>query len=169
MDPGKIGKFIAKLRKDKNMTQEQLGEVLGVTNKTISRWENGNYMPNIEMLQLLSQTFGVSINELIYGEYILDEDFRKQADQNLIDMVKESAFSFEEQRRFWVCKWRREHISLFVLLAFVLAVAVALPLLANKTGYLYLVPLIALVEYGWQNNRMMIYVENQLYGKNQSG
>ena len=168
MDPGKIGKFIAKLRKDKNMTQEQLGEVLGVTNKTISRWENGNYMPNIEMLQLLSQTFEVSINELISGECILDEDFRKQADQNLIDKVKESAFLFEEQRKFWISKWRREHTALFVLLAFILTVVVVLSLLTNKTGYLYLVPLIAFIEYGWQNNSMMIYVENQLYGKNQS-
>ena len=164
MNQVKSGKFIAKLRKDKNMTQEQLGEVLGVTSKTVSRWENGNDMPNIEMLQLLIQTFGVSINELLFGEYILDEDFGKQADQNLIDMAKESAFSFEEQRKFWICKWRREHISLFILLALILAAAVAVPLLTNKIGYLGLVPLIALAEYGWQNNRMMIYVENQLYG-----
>ena len=168
MDSVKNGKFIAKLRKDKNMTQEQLGEVLGVTNKTISRWENGNYMPNIEMLQLLSQTFGVSINELLSGEYIQDDTFRKQEDQNLIDMAKESAFSFEEQRKFWIYKWRREHISMFVLLTLILAAAVTLPLLTNKTGYLGLVPLIVFIEYGWQNNRMMIYVENQLYGKNES-
>lgn len=54
MDQIKIGKFIAALRKDKGLTQEQLGEKLGVTNKTISRWENGNYMPDVEMLSLLS-------------------------------------------------------------------------------------------------------------------
>ena len=47
MDQIKIGKFIAALRKDKGMTQEQLGEKLGVTNKTVSRWENGNYMPDV--------------------------------------------------------------------------------------------------------------------------
>ena len=63
----KIGKFIATLRKYKGLTQEQLGEKLGVTNKTISRWENGNYMPDVEMLSLLSKEFGVSINELISG------------------------------------------------------------------------------------------------------
>ena len=45
MDQIKIGKFIAALRKEKGFTQEQLGEKLGATNKTISRWENGNYMP----------------------------------------------------------------------------------------------------------------------------
>ena len=165
MDLVKSGKFIAKLRKDQHMTQEQLGEVLGVTNKTVSRWENGNYMPNIEMLQLLSQLFEVSINDLLSGERIPDEDLRRQAEQNLIDIAKESAFSFEEQRRFWIHKWRREHIALFALLALILAAAVILPLLANKTGYLGLAPMIALIEYGWQNNRMMSYVDDQLYGK----
>ena len=48
MDQMKTGKFIAALRKEKGMTQEKLGEKLGVTNKTVSRWENGNYMPDIE-------------------------------------------------------------------------------------------------------------------------
>ena len=67
MDQIKIGKFIAALRKEKCLTQEQLGEKLGVTNKTISRWENGNYMPDVEMLSLLSKEFGVSINELIHN------------------------------------------------------------------------------------------------------
>ncbi len=169
MDLIKIGKFIAKLRKEKHMTQEQLGEVLGVTNKTISRWENGNYMPSIEMLQLLSQTFAVSINELLSGECIPDEDFRRQADQNLVDAVKESAFSFEEQRRFWIHKWRREHISLFVVLFLIPAAAAVLFLIKDKIWGLSLIPFLGLIEYGWQNNKMMIYVENQLYGKNKSG
>ena len=48
MDQIKIGKFIAALRKEKGLTQEKLGEKLGVTNKTVSRWENGNYMPDVE-------------------------------------------------------------------------------------------------------------------------
>lgn len=77
MDQIKIGKFIAALRKEKGLTQEQLGEKLGVTNKTISRWENGNYMPDVEMLTLLSKEFGASINELISGERLLAEDFKK--------------------------------------------------------------------------------------------
>lgn len=167
MDLIKIGKFIAKLRKDHNMTQEQLGEALGVTNKTVSRWENGNYMPSIEMFQLLSQTFAVSINELLSGEYIPDEDFRRQADKNLVDTVKESAFSFEEQRRFWIHKWRREHVFLFVVLLLIPAAVTVLFLIKDKIWGLGLIPLLGLIEYGWQNNKMMIYVENQLYGKNE--
>ena len=94
MNPVIVGKFIAKLRKDKDMTQEQFGEALGITNKTVSRWESGSYMPSIDMLQRMSQIFEVSINELLAGEYISNEDFRRQADQNLIDSAKKN-FSFE--------------------------------------------------------------------------
>ena len=67
MDLIKIGKFLAKLRREKNYTQEELGERIEVTNKTISRWENGNYLPGVDMLQILSREFSVSINELLCG------------------------------------------------------------------------------------------------------
>ena len=68
MDTLKIGKFIAKKRKEKKMTQEDLARVLGVSNKTISRWENGNYMPDLSLLKPLSEVLGVSLNELLSGE-----------------------------------------------------------------------------------------------------
>ncbi len=62
MDVQKIGAFLAELRKERNLTQDELGMQIGVTNKTISRWENGNYLPPVEMLQILSNKFDVSIN-----------------------------------------------------------------------------------------------------------
>lgn len=68
MDQIKIGKHIALLRRQAGLTQEELGEKLGITNKTISRWENGNYMPDIEMFGLLAKEFYVSINELLAGK-----------------------------------------------------------------------------------------------------
>ena len=80
MDQMKIGRYIALLRRQAGLTQEKLGEKLGVTNKTISRWENGNYMPDIEMFGLLAKEFHVSINDLLAGEKIPDEDFRQKAD-----------------------------------------------------------------------------------------
>ena len=116
MDQIKIGKFIATLRRQSGLTQEKLGEKIGVTNKTISRWENGNYMPDIEMLQLLAKEFNVSINELLAGQKMSDEEFRKNADENIIAVSKESAFSFEERKAYFKKKWRKEHISLFVVL-----------------------------------------------------
>ncbi|MEG3006882.1 MAG: helix-turn-helix transcriptional regulator, partial [Oscillospiraceae bacterium] len=108
MDLIKIGKFIAQLRYNNNMTQEELGEKLGVTNKTISRWENGNYMPNIEMLQMLSKEFSVSINELICGEKIVDSDFRQKADDTIVEVLKNNTFSVKEKYDFWKKKWLNE-------------------------------------------------------------
>ena len=70
MDTYKIGQFIAENRKKQNMTQVQLAEKLGVTGKTVSRWENGNYMPDLSLLQPLAKELGITLNELLRGEYI---------------------------------------------------------------------------------------------------
>ena len=118
MDQVKIGKFIAELRRRDGLTQEALGEKIGVTNKTVSRWKNGNYMPDIEMLQLLAQEFKVSINELLSGEKLSsDEDFRRKADENVIAVSKASTFSFEEKRHF-LGKNGEENIFHFLLFCF---------------------------------------------------
>ena len=68
MDLIKTSKFLARLRREAGDTQEQLGEKLGVSNKTVSRWETGAYLPPVEMLQAISGLYGVSINELLAGE-----------------------------------------------------------------------------------------------------
>ncbi len=97
------------------MTQEKLGEKLGVTNKTVSRWENGNYMPDVEMLSLLSKEFGVTINELIIGERLGTEEFRKAADDNLVTALNNSTFTLKEKIAFFKKKWLHEHIVTIVL------------------------------------------------------
>lgn len=84
MDQVQTGKFIAELRKEKSLTQTQLGDLLGVTNKTISRWENGNYMPDLAVLQSLCAVLEVNINEMISGRRLDEADFRQQADNNLL-------------------------------------------------------------------------------------
>ena len=84
MNQEQIGKFIAELRKEKELTQMQLGEKLGVTNKTISRWENGNYMPDISLMQRLCAELGVGVNELLSGKRLDEVQFREKADDNMI-------------------------------------------------------------------------------------
>ena len=74
MDMVKMGSFLAELRKERNLTQAELGEKLGVTNKTISRWETGNYMPSVEMLEELSTMYGMTINELLSGKKLSTEE-----------------------------------------------------------------------------------------------
>ena len=87
MDTEKIGVFLKHLRKENNMTQEQLGERIGVSNKTISRWENGNYMPPVDSLILLSDIYGISINEILSGEYVEEKDIKEVADNNVVSIL----------------------------------------------------------------------------------
>ena len=163
MDQVKIGKFIAELRRRAGLTQEALGKKIGVTNKTISRWENGNYLPDIEMLQLLANEFQISIHELLSGERLSDEDFRKKADENVIAVSKVSAFSEEEKRTYFKKKWRKEHIALLAILFLIFTASLVMPFVFGRPYLAGAAPLIACMEYGYQNNKMMIYVENNLY------
>lgn len=164
MDQIKTGKFIATLRKEKELTQEQLGEKLGVTNKTISRWENGNYMPDIEMLSLLSKEFDVSINELISGERLLLDDFKKAADNNLVTALNNSTFTLKEKIAFFKKKWLREHIATIVL-CIVVWIGIMLWVALNNSYALLgaIGSILAILFYVVLYNRMMVYVENNAY------
>lgn len=87
MDIVKIGKYIAENRKKKNLTQEQLAEKLGVTSKTISRWENGNYMPDIALLKPLSEELDVTLNDLLSGEKIEKEQYQEKLEENILNTI----------------------------------------------------------------------------------
>lgn len=112
MDQVKTGKFIAELRKEQRLTQEQLGEKLGVTNKTVSRWETGSYMPPVDVLLELSRVLSISINELLSGERLNNEQLRQKADENVLEAYRETSFSLKEREKYWKNKWLREHIAL---------------------------------------------------------
>ena len=89
MNQEKIGVFIAKCRKEKKLTQEQLAEKLGVTDKSISRWENGRTMPDISLFEPLCDALNISINELLKGEKIENKKLStKLTIQTLIDYRK---------------------------------------------------------------------------------
>ena len=87
MNQEKIGKFIAYCRKEKNMTQEELAQKLHLTDKAISKWENGRYLPDLSILEPLSKTLDVSINEILSGEKIKEEELKDHTDKNIIDVV----------------------------------------------------------------------------------
>ena len=84
MDQIKIGAFLKTLRREKNMTQEQLAEQLGVSSRTVSRWETGSNIPDISLLAELAEFYDVSIPELIDGERkseIMNEEIKEVADK----------------------------------------------------------------------------------------
>ena len=164
MNQIKMGKFIAALRKEKGLTQEKLG----VTNKTVSRWENGNYMPDVEMLSLLSEEFGVSINELISGERLAVEDFKKAADSNLVTALSSSTFTLKEKIAFFKKKWLHEYISTIVLcvVAWIGIILWTALKLRGSDSYTLLGAvggMLAILFYLVLYNRMMAYVEKRAY------
>lgn len=88
MDKVLIGKFIAEQRKQKGFTQKELAEKLNVTDKAVSKWETGKGYPDIEILEKLSEIFCVSINDILSGEIVPQENKEKEADKNLVEEIK---------------------------------------------------------------------------------
>ena len=74
MDQKKIGVFLKELRKEKELTQEQLAEIVQVSNRTVSRWENGNNMPDLDILIELSDFYEVELREILDGERKSEKD-----------------------------------------------------------------------------------------------
>ncbi|MCM1508514.1 MAG: helix-turn-helix transcriptional regulator [Ruminococcus flavefaciens] len=128
------GKFIAQLRKEQHLTQEQLGEIIGVTNKTVSRWETGVYLPPADALMIMSETFNVSINEILSGKRLTNEEYKETAEENLVQTIKNSRFSLQERIDFYRKKWLKEHMTVMLMLGFfILALTVAGLLLKKFT------------------------------------
>lgn len=86
MDLKQIGTLIKEQRKQKNLTQSQLAQKLCVSEKTISKWECGGGFPDSSLMLPLCQELGLSANELLSGKKIKDEEYKKEAEQNLIDL-----------------------------------------------------------------------------------
>ena len=89
MDQVKIGKFISDERKAKGYTQKQLSEVLGISDKTISKWECGNGFPEASLLLPLCNELEITVNELLTGERISQQNYKKKAEENMVNMIRE--------------------------------------------------------------------------------
>lgn len=87
MNQEKTGKFIAELRKEKNMTQIDLADKLGITDRAVSKWENGRGMPDLSLLAPLCEILGVSINELLSGERLDKKDYQEKLEDNIINTI----------------------------------------------------------------------------------
>ena len=90
MDQICIGKFIAEERKKKGYTQRHLSEKLGISDKTISKWERGNGFPEVSLLLPLCEELDITVNELLSGKRVSEEDYRKKAEENMVNLVKEA-------------------------------------------------------------------------------
>ena len=89
MDQVKIGKFIAEKRKENNLTQMQLAEMLSVTDRAVSKWETGKSLPDSSIMIELCSILKISVNDLLSGEIVNVENYNKELESKLVKMVKE--------------------------------------------------------------------------------
>ena len=105
MDQKKIGKFIQERRKLKELTQVELADKLGVSNRTISSWENGNSLPDYSMFQDLCNELDISINELLSGEKLTEENYQQKLKDLELSQFERRQIAQEASR------WRTERIA----------------------------------------------------------
>lgn len=118
MNQGKIGKFISECRREKNFTQENLAELLGVSNRTISKWENGKCMPDYSILPILCEKLDITINEFFSGERLEEKQYQKKLEENIIlnmDALKKKLWKIIKMISFGIICF----IVLFFIIIFV--------------------------------------------------
>lgn len=90
MNQVKIGKFIAQRRKRQNLTQCEFADLLGISDKTVSKWECGNGMPELSLMQPVCKILKIDLNELFSGKKLTEANYKKKAEENLMELVKEA-------------------------------------------------------------------------------
>ena len=120
MNQGMIGKFLAEERKHAKYTQKQLADILNVSDKTISKWETGKSLPDLEMMSSLCQIFDISINELLSGERISTEELQFRAEKNLKELILENENNRKNNRRNIIIGLSVLALSLFLFVTFLL-------------------------------------------------
>lgn len=123
MDYNKIGDFISSLRKTQNLTQTKLAEKLFISEKTISKWENGKGIPDANSLLKMSEIFGVSINELLNGEKLDQNEYSKKAENRLLELQNAKQ---ESDKRLLFSEIILGGVStiLFIIISFVCSYAI---------------------------------------------
>ena len=124
MDQIKIGKFIAECRKKNNLTQMQLAEKLNITDRAISKWENGKTMPDSSIMLDLCNELKISVNELLSGEMISMESKNEKQEQILLDMAKQIE---QKNRIIWISMWVIMGVSMIALFVGLFIVAFMIP------------------------------------------
>ena len=100
MDQEKIGRFIANCRKQRKMTQSELGEKLGVTEKSVSNWEKGRNMPDLSLFKPLCNELNITLNDLLSGEKVTEKEYREKLEENIINTIDYTNKKLENRNNF---------------------------------------------------------------------
>ena len=112
MDQVKIGKFIAECRRNVNLTQMQLAEKLGITDRAISKWETGRSLPDSSVMLELCGILGITVNDLLSGEVVTMDNYSKELENNLLEMVRQKE---EADKRLLTLEWVIAILSCIIL------------------------------------------------------
>lgn len=100
MNQEKIGKFIAECRKKKKMTQQELSEKLGVSDRTVGNWENGRNMPDLSLFKSLCKELDISLNDLMSGEIVKEQEYQEKLEENIINTIDYTNKKIENKNNF---------------------------------------------------------------------
>lgn len=124
MDQIKIGKFISECRKKENLTQAQLAEKLNITDRAVSKWENGKAMPDSSIMLSLCEILKISVNDLLNGEEITMENNNQKNEELLLGLAKELE---QKNKTIWKSMWAIMTVSIIALLAGLTITAFVIP------------------------------------------
>ena len=124
MNQEKIGKFIATLRKENNLTQMQLAEALGITDRAVSKWERGKSLPDVSVMLDLCRVLHIEVSELLNGERIMNKNYNEKQEQLLLDMAKKLE---KKNKTIWTAMWAILFACIIGLLAGASLVAFLIP------------------------------------------
>lgn len=164
MNQERIGKLIAECRKNKKMTQVELAKKLGVTDKSVSKWENGICLPDVSLYKNLCEILGITLNEFFAGEKLSDESFKKVADDNLFSALENSIFTLKDKTDYLKKIWEKEHfLELIVVMLIIVFFIIYGFIKDNNLQYIFMI--IGFISGIIENKRMTSYIENNLYGQ----
>ncbi len=103
MDQIKIGRFIAEVRKARNITQKQLADMLSISDKTVSKWECGKGLPEVSLMLPLCDALQITVNDLLTGARVSEMDYQKKAEENMMHLLKENQENKKKMALSIVC------------------------------------------------------------------
>ena len=132
MEQVKIGKFIASKRKEQGLTQLQLSEKLGITDRAVSKWETGKSLPDASLMPELCKLLKITINDLLCGEVVSVENYNEKAEKALLEMVKKEEM---QNKKLMIYE---NVIGFSSTLSFLIQVLVAVFFVKNTTAQILL-------------------------------
>ena len=153
MDQIKVGKFIASCRKEGHMTQADLAEKLGISDRAVSKWETGRSMPDSGIMLELCALLHINVNELLSGERIMTESYDKRVEENLLAMRRE--IEQRDKRMLRLEMWLTVPTIVVGIILIVLAVLLAMPMwlrVALVTFTVAMVVVVGFVAVGIEQN-----------------